>query len=276
MPELCLAVEAAARTTGLLVVVDELARGNFLERHRQVVLRARLHHRRRVVLETALAELVVVVVDLPRPLRRDDHQRVARVDLGEQFIDARMDHGRAMVAVFRSCPSTIAASASAARSRSSFSTTKSNVAALLELLAGERDPLLDHAGALGRALAEPALELLDRRGDEDRERVLDPALDAQRALRLELEQRRLALAPEAVDLGVQRPVAVADVVDPLEELARLDPPVELGAVEKPVVHAVLLAGTLRRASSPTPRARAPGTAAARAGSASPCRHRTGR
>ena len=51
-------------------------------------------------------------------------------------------------------------------------------------------------------------------------------------------------AAEPVDLGIQRPVAVSDVVDPLQELARHDPSVELLAVEEPVVDAVLLAGTL--------------------------------
>ena len=51
-------------------------------------------------------------------------------------------------------------------------------------------------------------------------------------------------ARQPVDLGIQRPVTVSDVVDPLQELARHDPPVELVAVEEPVVDAVLLAGTL--------------------------------
>ena len=70
------------------------------------------------------------------------------------------------------------------------------------------------------------------------------SLDAQRPVGLELEQRRLAVGPQPVDLGVERPVAVSDVVDPLEELAGDDPAVELLAVEEPVVDAVLLAGPL--------------------------------
>ena len=40
---------------------------------------------------------------------------------------------------------------------------------LLELLAREGDPLADLARALGRPLAQPALELLDAGGDEDRD-----------------------------------------------------------------------------------------------------------
>ena len=73
---------------------------------------------------------------------------------------------------------------------------------------------------------------------------VDAALDAQRPLGLELEQRRLSLSEQPVDLGVERPVAVADVVDVLEELAGVDAAVELLARQEPVVDAVLLARTL--------------------------------
>src|SRR5581483_11723880 len=119
MPEPCLLL----RRRGVLV--DDLALGGLLERHRQVVLRARLDQRRRELVERPLTELVVVVVDLPRALGGDDHERVARVDLVHQFVDAGMDHGRAMVAAPFNSRATIAASASAARSRSSFSTISS-------------------------------------------------------------------------------------------------------------------------------------------------------
>jgi len=62
----------------LLVGVVDLALGELFEGHRQIVLRARLDERRKELVERALAKLVVVVVDLPGPLGRDDHDRVAR------------------------------------------------------------------------------------------------------------------------------------------------------------------------------------------------------
>src|SRR5205085_12063701 len=84
----------AAPSALLLVGVLELALGCFLEGHRQVVLRARLHERRRGILETdALTQLVVVVVDLASPLGSDDHERIARIDVVQQLVYARMDHG---------------------------------------------------------------------------------------------------------------------------------------------------------------------------------------
>src|SRR5438132_4699957 len=78
----------------LRVGVLDLALLNLFEGHRQVVLRARLHERGQKLVEGALAELVVVVVDLPGALRRDDHQRIAGIDVLEQFVNAGMDHGR--------------------------------------------------------------------------------------------------------------------------------------------------------------------------------------
>src|ERR671931_2495194 len=98
------------------VLVPELALGDLLERHREVVLRARLHERRREVVEGALAQLVVIVVDLASPLGGDDHERVARVDVLEELIDTRMDHGPAMLpAAARSSRPTISSSSSTAR-----------------------------------------------------------------------------------------------------------------------------------------------------------------
>src|SRR5580765_6183783 len=117
IPESCLLLRA------LGVLVDDLALGSLLEGHRQVVLRARLDQGRRELVERALPQLVVVVVDLPRALGGDDDQRVARVDLVQQLIDAGVDHCRAMVAARASSRATISARRSAARSRSSFSTT---------------------------------------------------------------------------------------------------------------------------------------------------------
>src|SRR5687768_7616484 len=111
----------------LAVVVLDLALGDLLQGHGQVVLRARLDERRRSFLEAhALTELVVVVVDLPRALGGDDDQRVARVDAAgvgvQQFVDARMDHGRAMVPASVSSRSISAERASVARSTSSLRT----------------------------------------------------------------------------------------------------------------------------------------------------------
>src|SRR6266508_2529604 len=106
------------------VRVLNLALGDLFEGHRQIVLGARFHERRRIVVERALAELMVVVVDLPRTLGGDDHQRVALVDVLEQLIDAWIDHGLDMVpaAAAISLP-TISASSARARSRSSLTIT---------------------------------------------------------------------------------------------------------------------------------------------------------
>src|SRR5262249_53299471 len=107
----------------LSVRILELALGDLLEGHRQVVLRAGLDQRRREVVERPLTELVVVVVDLAGPLGCDEDERIARVDVVDQRVDAWIDHGRDMVAARLSSRSTISASSSAARLRPSFSTT---------------------------------------------------------------------------------------------------------------------------------------------------------
>src|SRR5712691_10700464 len=112
---------AMARALALVGVLD-LALGDLLEGHGQVVLGARLDERRELV-ERALTELVVVVVDLPGTLRGDDDQRVARVDIVEQLVDTRMDHGRLMVPVVASSRWTRSSSSFIARSRSSLTTT---------------------------------------------------------------------------------------------------------------------------------------------------------
>src|SRR5919106_5595528 len=78
---------------GLRVRDLDLALGDLFEGHRQVVLRARLDERRRKVVKRAFAELVMVVVDLPRPLRRGDHECVARFPyVLEQIVDAWIHH----------------------------------------------------------------------------------------------------------------------------------------------------------------------------------------
>src|SRR5256886_9001654 len=81
----------------LLVRVLDLALRDLFERHRQVVLRARLDERGQELVERAFAELVVVVVDLPGTLRGHDHEGVARVHVVQQFVDAGMDHGSEML-----------------------------------------------------------------------------------------------------------------------------------------------------------------------------------
>src|SRR5438874_111784 len=105
------------------VVVPHEALTDLFHGHRQVVLRAGLHERRRAVVEGALAELVVVVVDLTRPLGGNDDERIARVHVLQQVIDAGVDHRGPMVPASARRPRTTATSSSTARSRSSFSTT---------------------------------------------------------------------------------------------------------------------------------------------------------
>src|SRR6266576_7207073 len=98
----------------LRVLVLELALGDFLEGHGQVVLRAGFHQRRRGLVEAdALAQLVVVVVDLAGPLGSDDHECVARIDVVEELIYAGTDHGRLMVPAVWSSRRTIPISSSA-------------------------------------------------------------------------------------------------------------------------------------------------------------------
>src|SRR6266513_1518973 len=81
-----------AGTTSAVVVLD-LARFDFLERDREVVLGAGLDHRRGELVERAFAEVVVVGVDLAGALRGHDHTGVIGVDDLEEAVDARRDHG---------------------------------------------------------------------------------------------------------------------------------------------------------------------------------------
>src|SRR5512133_1404398 len=122
MPQFCPFVQGREARGGLLrVLVLELALGDLFEGHGQIVLRPGLHQRRGRLLEAdPFAELVVIVVDLTSPLRRDDDERVARVDIVEELIDAGMDHGLLMVPAACSSLRTMPASSFAARSTSSF------------------------------------------------------------------------------------------------------------------------------------------------------------
>src|SRR4029079_15767986 len=109
------------RATGLRPLGElpvQLALGDLLEGHRQVVLRARLHHRRRERVDVALAELVVTGVELPRALGGDDHERVLGVDALEELVDGRVNHSEpfresaSSTASSRCCSSRVARSAS--------------------------------------------------------------------------------------------------------------------------------------------------------------------
>src|SRR5438309_9479822 len=115
---------------GALVI--DLALGDLLEGDRErLVAEAGLDERRHE-LASPLTELVVVRVDFACALGRQDHQGVLGVDGGEQIIDLRFDHRYdAPVRVLSAGQtvrdaSMIAATSSAARSASSFTTTAWN------------------------------------------------------------------------------------------------------------------------------------------------------
>src|SRR5919206_4738272 len=74
------------------VAILDLAARDLLEGDGQVVLGAGVDHRGRELLEGALAEVVVVAVDLPRALGGDDHAGVRRVDVLQKAVYARRDH----------------------------------------------------------------------------------------------------------------------------------------------------------------------------------------
>src|SRR6476619_6747494 len=108
--------------------LPDLPACDFLHGHREVVLRAGLDQRGRSLFEAhALAELVVVVVDLAGALGCHEDERIARsADLFEQIVETWVDHGRAMVPARANSHSTRDASAAVARSRSSFRTMYRN------------------------------------------------------------------------------------------------------------------------------------------------------
>src|SRR5437763_10003100 len=80
------------------VPVLELAGCDLFEGDLQVVLRPRLDHRRGVLVKRALAEVVVVGVDLAGALGGDENARVMGVDALQKGVQARLDHSRHMVA----------------------------------------------------------------------------------------------------------------------------------------------------------------------------------
>src|SRR5215213_2192932 len=105
------------------VLVFELALGKLLERHRKVVPVARsLDHRRRVLTEAALAEIVEVAVYLSRPLGGDDDRGVMRVGVLEELVYAWFDHSAGESRGKPSSVRTICSSRFAAWPRSSLRT----------------------------------------------------------------------------------------------------------------------------------------------------------
>src|SRR5436190_13701542 len=94
-----MAGSASGRQTSLgAVSVGELAGRDLLERDLQVVLRTGLDHRRRVLVERSLAEVVVVRVDLAGALGGHEDDRVMRVDSLEKCVQSWLDHGPKMLA----------------------------------------------------------------------------------------------------------------------------------------------------------------------------------
>src|SRR5215210_5969434 len=124
-----LAVVPAATSAGLAAVaVADLARRDLVERDLQVVLRGRLDHGRDVLLECALAEALVVRVDLARPLGGDKDGGVVRVDAAvhEQLVEAGLDQGWAPFAGRSQTLATRSVSSSTASSSRSLTTTCRN------------------------------------------------------------------------------------------------------------------------------------------------------
>src|SRR3954453_22017247 len=107
------------RTRSAAVAVLDLARRDLFEGDRQVVLGGGVDHRRRELLERALAEVVVVGVDLTGALGGDDHARIRRVDVLQEAVDAGGDHAYILERTSRS-------NSAPARSRRSLTTTSSN------------------------------------------------------------------------------------------------------------------------------------------------------
>src|SRR4051794_18005534 len=106
------------------VAVLDLVGRDLLERDLEVVLRLRLDHRRRVLVERPLAEVVVVRVDLTGPLGGDDHARVVRIDFFQQLVQAGLDHSFSFSGFAPPMVAARSTSSSVARSRSSFTITR--------------------------------------------------------------------------------------------------------------------------------------------------------
>src|SRR6478672_7745754 len=101
----------------------ELALGELLEGDREVVLAALgVHHRRRVLAEVPLTEVVVVAVDLTGALGSDDDRRIVRVGLRQQPVHSWLDHPVDECSGRPISVRTMRSSSAAARSTSSLTT----------------------------------------------------------------------------------------------------------------------------------------------------------
>jgi hypothetical protein len=113
----------------------------------------------------------------------------------------------------------------------------------LELDPAGRQARRDLALRVGRPPLEATAELAERRRrDEDGDRLGDRPPNRPRPLQLDLDQRRPAGGEDPLDLGAQRAVEVAGVLDVLEEVAPGDASLELVAVEEVVLDPVDLTG----------------------------------
>src|SRR5262245_5561478 len=112
----------------------------------------------------------------------------------------------------------------------------------LQLDPAGREPGGDLPLGVGRAALQAPAELGERgRGDEDRGRLGHVAAHRAGPLQLDLDERRRARGEDPLDLRAQRPVAVAGVLDVLEEGALRDQRLELRGAQEVVLDPVDLA-----------------------------------
>src|SRR5919108_337689 len=151
----------APRARALLGADGDLALGDLLESHRQVVLRARLDERGWEVVEGPFAELMVVVVDLPGTLRPRDHERISRAGgVLEQIVEPWIHHRAERLPA--SSRSTMASRRTTAWSTSSLVTTwsKSAASSICARASASRSPIspaLSVARSRSRRSSSPKL-----------------------------------------------------------------------------------------------------------------------
>src|SRR5579864_8398459 len=117
------------------------------------------------------------------------------------------------------------------------------LALLAELTLRTFEPLFDLAPGFGGPRAQTSLELREcRRSDEDRHASGNRALDRERAVGFEIEQRRFPFRANPADLGPKCPHALSPLeVHVLEEFACVEHPLELRVADEVVLAALLLA-----------------------------------